>query len=281
MNTGPSTDRRDDAGWNDRASRWLAFDDEMERFAAPLGELAMEKLRPAASERLLDVGCGTGWSTVSLAGRVGSTGHVVGIDVSAVMAERARQTSRGLPNVEILCADAARYEFAVPFDAVFSRFGLMFFDAPEVAFCNVRRALRPGGRLAFVSWADVATNDWLMITGLAALSVTRTFADHSPCFRCEPFSLSDPAAVTSLLDRAGFRDIRVTPRIKHTTMTEHEAETRLQVSTTVTGLREALDGLAEDVQRRVVDAVRASLRARLRNGRIRLRVGVLVVEARR
>jgi SAM-dependent methyltransferase len=262
--------------WDDRSARWLAFDEELERFAAPLGELAIDKLALRPDDRVLDIGCGTGWSSVTLARAVWPAGQVVGVDIAPAMVQRARANGAGLANLEFLCADATTVAFDRPFDALFSRFGLMFFQDPPAAFTNLARCLRSGGRLAFVSWADVRTNEWFMLTGLALLSVTRAPPAYA---RREPFSLADPQVVNRLLTAAGFHDVRIDPRVETTTMTEAELEVRLRLSTEVTGLRESLIGLEPDLRQRGLEAVRRSLWSRVRDGLISLRVGVLVVTA--
>jgi SAM-dependent methyltransferase len=150
-----------------------------------------DRLRAAAAirpgERVLDVGCGAGQTSLEAA-RAG--GHVLGVDVSARMLERARQRAAG--SAEFVLADAQTHPFEpASFDAVISRCGLMFFADPAAAFANLCCALRPGGRLVGLIWQRYADNEWA-----TALSVTR-----------EPFSLGDPDATRGLLEGAGFRDV--------------------------------------------------------------------------
>ncbi|NSC25214.1 class I SAM-dependent methyltransferase [Streptomyces albus subsp. chlorinus] len=264
--------------WDERARRWLDYDDDMERFAAPLGELALERLGPCEGARIIEVGCGTGGCLHTLAQRVGDTGRVTGVDIAAPMVEHARRSVANRANVEVLHADASTHRFEPEHDAVFSRFGMMFFPHPESAFRNIARALRPGGKIAFVCWDGIRTNEWFMITGLAAMSVTR--APLAPARRA-PFSLSNPERLRELLAQAGFHSVHVARRVEKTVMSEEDLETRLKSSLEVTGLRETLRGLPQDVRRRAVDAVREALWARVSDGRIALRVGVLVAEATR
>jgi SAM-dependent methyltransferase len=150
-----------------------------------------ERLRSAAAiqpgERVLDVGCGAGRTSLDAA-RAG--GHVLGVDVSERMLERARQRAAG--SAEFVLGDAQTHPFEpASFDVVISRCGLMFFADPDAAFANIRRALRPGGRLVGLIWQRYEDNEWA-----TALNVSR-----------EPFSLGDPEATRELLERAGFRDV--------------------------------------------------------------------------
>src|SRR5207248_3163461 len=120
--------------------------------------IAAAQLRPG--ERVIDVGCGCGATSRALARAVGELGQVVGVDLSEPMLARARALAQSerLANVRFVNADASRFEDARPFDLVFSRFGVMFFPDPPAAFANLARALRSGGRLAFVCWRSPAEN---------------------------------------------------------------------------------------------------------------------------
>lgn len=276
----------EDPRWNDRARRWVAFDSDRGQRADPIDELAMDRLELSGGEAVLDIGCGTGWSAVSLADRVGAGGQVVGLDISHVMAAQARfnivrHHTPADGKIAVVCADAACLPFGEQFDAIYSRLGLMFFDAPLDAFTRLRQALRSDGRIAFVSWADVTTNDWFMITSLAVLSVTRRPVASLPHVRRASFSLADPTVVENLLKDAGFRDVRVNRHISSNELTKDEMEQGLAFGVAVTGLREFLDGLTPEVRARAIGEVRRSLWARARNGRVRLRSGMLIAAGRK
>ncbi len=126
---------------------------------------AISTMRPRAScgfaaakpgERVLDIGCGAGQTTFLLADAVGPNGRVTGVDISTPLLGRR---GAGAPkNVEFVKADAAFHPFKPEYDLIFSRFGVMFFDDPPAAFTNIRKGLKPGGRLAFVCWRPVADN---------------------------------------------------------------------------------------------------------------------------
>jgi ubiquinone/menaquinone biosynthesis C-methylase UbiE len=126
---------------------------------APISDILIDRARAAAGERIVDVGCGCGATTIALAQKVGPAGHVFGIDVSAPMLGRARQiVPQGLP-VDFELADATLYPFEpASTDLLVSRFGVVFFAEPALSFANMRRALRPSGRLAFACWREPRDN---------------------------------------------------------------------------------------------------------------------------
>lgn len=144
----PNTKQRDE--WNKATgSRWLARHQLIDKYIAPFGRRAMDRAGIERGQRVLDIGCGAGQTTLEIGHRVGSAGMVVGIDISALLLETARQSAQEhrLLNARFEEADAQTYPFtAQSFDVAFSRFGVMFFDDPVAAFRNTRSALRPHGR---------------------------------------------------------------------------------------------------------------------------------------
>ncbi|MBM4269590.1 MAG: class I SAM-dependent methyltransferase [Deltaproteobacteria bacterium] len=157
--------------WNESAGpRWAAGQEALDERLAPFGTAAMDRGRIAAGEHVLDVGCGCGATTIEIARRVGTNGSAVVADISRPMLEVAR---RRAPEIPFLEADAQTFGFAPSsFDVVFSRFGVMFFADPRAAFANLRKALRPSGRLAFICWQALQKNPWLSLSlGVAARHV--------------------------------------------------------------------------------------------------------------
>jgi SAM-dependent methyltransferase len=169
----------------------------------------MDAAAVAPADRVLDVGCGTGQSTCDAAAAA-REGSALGVDLSSQMLERARHhaAERGLTNVRFEEADAQVHPFeGGAFDLVISRFGSMFFSGPVEAFTNVRRALRPGGRMVLMSWMPFAENFWIRNVR-AAFAAGRELPDE-PSSRPGPFGLSDPAYVREVLGKAGFREINL------------------------------------------------------------------------
>jgi SAM-dependent methyltransferase len=191
------------AYWNGPGGRmWLGAYDRIQRGIAGFSERALEAAKAQPGERVLDVGCGTGGTSAALARAVGPGGHVLGVDISEPLIAAA--WGHKLANAAFEVADAATYPFAAgAFDLVFSRFGVMFFADPGAAFGNLRRALKPTGRLVFVCWRPVLENDWVLVPMKAAaphLPPTERPGPEDP----GPFAFGDTARVTRILTEAGF-----------------------------------------------------------------------------
>jgi len=196
--------------WDERADAWASHADAMEPFARQFGDPAMDLLDPAPGQHVADVGCGPGITTIELARRVGSAGSALGVDVSARMVATAetRAAAADVANVRFEAADPSAGPFG-SFDAVYSRFGVMFFDEPAAAFGNIRRSVRPGGRFVAVVWAELDANPWMFVpTMFAAEPLNAELALPGPG-EPGPFSLADPAATVSLLETSGFCDVDV------------------------------------------------------------------------
>jgi SAM-dependent methyltransferase len=192
------------AYWAEHQDRWDAVNtgvNDQLFAAAAIGE----------QNRVLDVGCGNGLTT-RLAARRASRGHAVGIDLSAPMLERARATAaaESIANVTFLQGDAQVHPFPpAGFDVAISRFGVMFFSDPVAAFANIGRALKPGGRLAFVSFRDLSQSDLGAVFGAIAEPAPVLGGDGAETPGM--FSLADPARIDEVLTRAGFAGVTPTP----------------------------------------------------------------------
>src|SRR4029077_8398777 len=139
------------AYWNGPGGqRWADRQQAQDILLAPVLDILIDRARPKAGERIIDVGCGSGATTIAFAQRIGPSGHVFGIDISGPMLARARQSAPAKLPVDFVLADATVYPFDPgSFDLLASRFGVMFFADPVLSFANMRKALRPSGRLAF------------------------------------------------------------------------------------------------------------------------------------
>ena len=198
--------------WNEvKGDFWVTLKPRIDLLLSPFGSAALNALRAAPDERILDVGCGTGGTSAELAKLVGPGGEVQGIDLSRPMLEKARaEAAVATPGVLSFEEGDAEVQEFVPnyFDAVFSRFGVMFFDDPVAALSNIRLAVKPGGRLAYVCWASRQDNPWIRIpTGAARqfLEIPPAPPDDAP----GQFAMEREARILDVLGRAGWSDVSV------------------------------------------------------------------------
>lgn len=210
--TGPNAEQV--AYWNQQAGpKWVAYEAMLDEQIEPIGRAVMDRAGVAPGEDVLDVGCGCGQTALQLAERVGASGSVTGIDISAPMLARARERAaqRGLRNLRFVEADAQQTRLGEGvFDLVFSRFGVMFFADPKAAFANLRASLKPTGRLAFVCWQEMKRNAWMLVPTQAIAQVVELPAPPPPGAP-GPLSLADPTRVRGILEGAGFEDVAIEP----------------------------------------------------------------------
>ena len=179
-----------------------------ERQLAPLGHRAMSALSLQRGDYILDIGCGTGQTSVELGEKVGSEGKILGIDLAPAVLEVARERAKRCAQVRFVQADAQVFPFDPGlYDAAFSRFGVMFFADPTAAFINIRRALKAGGRVAFVCWRSLEENELDMVPLQAAYPYLPP-QSADPSF-APPFSFSKSDTVRDTLSVAGFEDIEI------------------------------------------------------------------------
>ncbi|WP_172597700.1 class I SAM-dependent methyltransferase [Sulfuriflexus mobilis] len=198
--------------WNgDGGRKWLRFQDRIDASLIDFGQEVMAATAISAGERVLDIGCGCGDTSFEMAHYVGPFGQVQGVDISELILEqgRSRAASAGQYNISFECADAQSHHFeSMTFDVAFSRFGVMFFDNPIAAFDNIRRALQPRGRLAFICWQPINSNQWVSLPlDIAANHVPLPAASAEE----EPgaFSFGNANRIVHILAEAGFSDISI------------------------------------------------------------------------
>jgi SAM-dependent methyltransferase len=190
---------------------WVAQQARYDQINSGFGDRIAEVLAPRSGERVLDVGCGNGALSLTIGALVAPDGSVLGLDISGPMLAMAASRSRaaGLENVRFERGDAQVHRLPdAEFDAVVSRFGVMFFDDPHVAFANLTRALGPGGRVVFACWQELVANEWLIVPVGAALAHV-PMPDLGEPGGPGPFSLSDPDRIHSLLVGVGLADVNV------------------------------------------------------------------------
>ncbi|NYV73753.1 class I SAM-dependent methyltransferase [Streptomyces sp. UH6] len=190
------------AQWARSQERWDAVNDG---FNQPL----LDAAAISETDAVLDVGCGAG-RTTRLAARRAVRGWAIGLDLSGPMLDKARESAvrEEVANVVFVQGDAQVHPLdAGAFDAVISRYGMTFFTDPVAAFANLRRALRPGGRLAFVCAAEAEANEWL--AALASLKDILPLGGFGKADGPGMFSLTDPARIRELLAAGGFDGVEV------------------------------------------------------------------------
>jgi len=268
--------------WNAAAgATWAALNARLDRLIEPLGRAAMDALAPRLGERAIDIGCGCGQTTVDLAARVGETGRVLGVDVSTPMLTVARDRAgkAGLAQVNFLQADAQTHAFEPGgADAVFSRFGVMFFADPKAAFANLRAALAPGGRLAFLCWRAAAENPMMTLPFAAALPHLPQAPLPPNPLAPGPFAFAGGERLRGILEGAGFQDIDIAPHDQRICSgdLDESVDTALRVGPLGAILREHPD-LADAV----IDAVCAALAPFATDAGVRLDSATWIVTARK
>jgi SAM-dependent methyltransferase len=195
-----------------RVRAWAEVREPLELQLAPLGRRALVALAPRAGESILDIGCGGGETARVIARAVAPNGTILGIDLSAAVlafARRAAQAAQGCERIQFVEADAQVYPFEpASFDAAFSRFGVMFFADPIAAFINIRRSLKPNGRLAFVCWRALEENS-LDILPLKAASAHLPPQPAQDPDAPGPFAFANPGRVRDILRSGGFAEIEI------------------------------------------------------------------------
>ncbi len=267
------------AFWNGPGGEaWASNAEAQDRDLQELGDAALRALAVASGESVLDVGCGAGTTTLALAGSVGARGRVVGVDVSAPVLAVARQRAAGVANVTFVQADAQTAAVpGAPFDAVYSRFGLMFFDQPEAAFANLHQATSPSGRLAFVCWQAATANPWydvpmVALRGLPGLDLPPPPAAEEP----GPFAFADPDRVTQILSAGGWQGAELR---EYADEIVDDLDRRVEFSLRQGPAARALAGAAPDVRDVAATRMRDALAAHLVDGRVRLRRAAWIVTA--
>src|SRR5262245_33350570 len=269
--------------WNEEVGpTWVEHQAQFDRLVSRPGARALERAGARAGEVAIDVGCGCGATPLELAGQVGASGRVLGLDLSAPMLGRARERAAalGLVNTAFELGDAQTFAFKPgAADLLFSRFGVMFFADPDAAFANLRKALRPDGRLAFVCWRALSENPWVQLpmSALAAhLPIPAAADPNAP----GPFAFADGARVHGILERAGWRESALEKVDLELTLpgagVRGAADFLLQLGPTGRAVREA--GLRDlEPLARVLEQALAPHAA---PGGVRLRAGVWIATAR-
>lgn len=201
--------------WNGEVGqRWAENHMALDAAFAPFTDVLFAQSHLAPGERVLDIGCGAGETTLRAARQVGPSGHVTGADVSepllaTAQARRAAEPTGGAP-IEWLRADVQSHAFEARFDHALSRFGVMFFDDSTAAFANIRASLVEGGRLRFLCWRAMAENHWTALPRAAVMPLLPE-SEAPPPDGPGPFRFALRETLRPILEGAGFHEIAFEP----------------------------------------------------------------------
>ncbi|TAJ69335.1 MAG: class I SAM-dependent methyltransferase [Phenylobacterium sp.] len=255
--------------WNDASGRtWVEMQGLLDRMLAPFGERLLEAGFPGEGRRVLDIGCGAGATTLGMARRLGPDGLCLGVDISGplVAAAKARVEAEGVRSAAFVQADAQTHRFdGGEFDAVVSRFGVMFFDDPEAAFANIRHAARPGAKLAFLAWRSPAENPFMTTAARAAAPFLPPMPTPEPNAPGQ-FGFADGDRVRRILAASGWSDVDVSPVDVATEIAEADL---LSYVTRLGPAGLALRDMEESARARAIDAIRAAFEPLVQDGAAR------------
>jgi SAM-dependent methyltransferase len=281
MKTASEWHRDQVAYWNGAAGEnWVREQARTDRMLAPVAEALYAQAAPRAGETVLDVGCGNGETCLEWARRVGPSGRVIGLDVSAPMLGVAKRRAAGASNIEFILADAAEHRFAAPVaDLMVSRFGVMFFGNPTAAFANLKRGLKPGGRLAFACWRKFDENPWMQVPLRAAYQHVPRLPQLEP-EEPGPFSFADTERVTRILTGAGWAKPRFTPvDVAIDLAGGGGLDAALQQATTIGPTSGALRDQPAAARDAAIAAIRTVLAPHKKAGRVALTGAIWLVES--
>ena len=198
--------------WNEKKGEiWVSLESKIDKMLGPLGDQAIKILKPKVGEKIIDIGCGTGSTSQTLSKLVGESGIITGIDISKPILNFAhkQKENKKIKNINFIQADAQNHQFSdLNYDAVFSRFGIMFFEDPISAFKNIKKSLSCNGRLAFVCWSKREDNDWINLSS----NVASQFLELPPKANPKepgPFAFEDYFYIEEILTKSGWKNIKI------------------------------------------------------------------------
>ena len=262
--------------WNGRmGAAWVNVEDYIDRMMAPLSAVALDAVNAKPNDRIIDIGCGCGTTSLSL----GASGaEVLGIDISTAMIDRAKEKENAAGNVAFSVGDAASETYTADHSLVFSRFGVMFFADPVKAFANIRSALVPGGRLVFLCWQLPAANPWLSIAGAALQPFQPGDAPPPDPEAPGPFRFGVPEYTQDILASAGFTNIKLQAVVKDLHLGDTVDEV-MRFQSNIGPLSGLLETLDESRHAEATAAVRNAFAAKADSNGINLEASTWLVTA--
>jgi SAM-dependent methyltransferase len=262
--------------------RWLAHAETFESMISPAGQALMDSAAFGSGETVVDIGCGCGATSFEIAKAVGAEGRVLGFDIAPQLVREAekRAALNHIGNVSFAVGNAETDSVAgIPYDRLFSRFGIMFFHDSAAAFANMRSWLVPGGKLDFACWAGPEENPWMGIIGQIVgqhIDMPQTDPEDPG-----PFRFADQELVRGILDKAGYANIKCTSWQGESLLGGYGATPQSAIDFVMDGLdmKKSImaqnPGALEDVRSELLDAVRPYHQ----DNAIRMGAGVWLVSA--
>jgi SAM-dependent methyltransferase len=265
--------------WNGLAGRaWVEEQALLDQIFKPLEDLLVEGAVAGSGRQVLDVGCGTGSTTLAVARRLGAKGHCTGVDISEPMIAAARARAQWeATTASFLQADAQSHAFApASFDTIISRFGVMFFDNPVQAFANLRRAARDGAALRCIAWRSAAENPFMTTAERAAAPLLPNLPPRQPDAPGQ-FAFADRHRVSSILEESGWAELDIRPLEVDCTLPENELVGYISRLGPV-GL--SLQEADERTRTHVIETVRAAFEPYVHGAEVRYTAACWMVSAR-
>jgi ubiquinone/menaquinone biosynthesis C-methylase UbiE len=266
--------------WNSAAAgSWIEMQEVLDRLFEEVGAKVAAAGFPGLGGQVLDIGCGLGATTLAMARRVGDGGSCLGVDISEpfVEAARRRAEAEGVDGARFLAADAQTFPFDPGvFHAAVSRFGVMFFEDPAAAFANIRRSLRPGGRLAFAAWRSPEENPFMTAAGRAAAPFLPDLPQSAPDAPGQ-FGFSRAERVAQILNQSGWAEVEIEP-FDVVAVLWPEDLGRYAARMGPTGV--AMQGLDEARRQPIIEAVMRGFEPFVREGVARFSLACWLVTAR-
>jgi SAM-dependent methyltransferase len=261
-----------------RGCAWVEAQELLDRLFQPFEDLLVEMVARNGGRSVLDIGCGTGSTTLAIARRIGPQGGGVGVDISEPMiaAARLRAEREQLP-AAFVCADAQKHAFeAKSYDTIVSRFGVMFFDDPVRAFANLRGAARDGAALQCLVWRSPEDNPFMTVAERAAAPLLPNLPVRIPGERGQ-FGFADARRVQGILEQSGWSQIDIRPIDVECAFPERAL---VQYLTKLGPVGVALQEVDEATRTRVIATVRAAFEPYVRGPEVRFNAACWSIGAR-
>jgi len=265
--------------WNGSAGRaWIEVQPLLDEILDPFGDLLVQAVATRSAHRVLDVGCGTGATTLAVARLLGVKGEVVGVDISEPMIGVARaRAAHDDSTATFICADAQTRPFEpASFDMMISRFGVMFFENSVSAFANLRRAATDDAELCLLAWRGAVDNPFMTTAERAAAPLLPNIPAREPDAPGQ-FAFANSGRVARILEESGWADIDIQPVDVPCAFPEKEL---VPYFTQLGPLGRVLHEADEPTRARIIQTVRAAFDPYVDGNEIRFNAACWQISAR-